>query len=341
MSIRVHSWFVILTPGQISRRANFYFQLGSLLSAGVPIVQALEQGRNNTGHSYEAPLTTVLNKLQQGATFSEAVTATGKWLPAFDRALLDAGEKSGRLDASFRSLGNHYTQRASMLREIISGLMYPIFVLHLAVLIFPTSYLTGLFLSNGLQAFVIQKTMMLLPCYAIVFAGIVAFQGSRGEHWRALLERFTNRVPLLGSARKDLSIARLAGALEALLSAGVPIIQAWETAAHASGSVKIRNTVARAIPQMESGVTPSETLKQSSLFPDVFRNLYATGEVSGQLDSTLQRLHSYYEEQATTKFRNIANWTPKLIFMLVAIGVGYQVISFYLGYFKQLDQIGF
>src|SRR5688572_31921129 len=139
---------MILTPGQISRRANFYFQLASLLSAGVPIIQALEQGRNNTGRSYEAPITTVLNKLQQGATFSEAVEATGKWLPAFDRALFDAGEKSGRLDASFRSLGKYYTQRASMLREIISGLAYPIFILHLAVFIFPTSYLTGLFLNN-------------------------------------------------------------------------------------------------------------------------------------------------------------------------------------------------
>lgn len=332
---------MILTPGQISRRANFYFQLASLLSAGVPIIQALEQGRNNTGRSYEAPITTILSKLQHGATFSEAVNATGKWLPAFDRALFEAGEKSGRLDASFRSLGNYYTQRAAMLRQMISGLAYPIFVLHFAVLIFPIGYLTGLFLNNGLQAFVIQKALVLLPCYALVFAGIVAFQGSRGEHWQALLERLTNRVPLLGGARKDLAIARLSGALEALLSAGVPIIQAWETAAHASGSAKIKKTVARAVPQMEAGVTPSETLRQSSLFPEVFRNLYATGEASGQLDTTLQRLHTLYEEQATTKFQNIATWTPKLIFLLVAIGIGYQVISFYSAYFNQINQIGF
>jgi type IV pilus assembly protein PilC len=332
---------MILTPGQISRRANFYFQLGSLLSAGVPIIQALEQGRNNTGRSYEAPITTILGKLQQGATFSEAIEATGKWLPAFDRALFEAGEKSGRLDASFRSLGNYYTERAAMLRQILSGLAYPIFVLHLAVLIFPTTTLTRLFLNDGLRDFVIQKAAMLLPCYAIVFAGIAAFQGSRGERWRALLERFTNRVPLLGSARKDLAIARLAGALEALLSAGVPIIQAWETAAHASGSLKIKKIVTRSIPQMEAGVLPSETLRESSLFPEVFRNLYATGETSGQLDTTLHRLHNLYEEQATTKFQNIANWTPKLIFLLVAIGIGYQVISFYTGYFNQINQIGF
>jgi type IV pilus assembly protein PilC len=332
---------MILTPGQISRRANFYFQLGSLLSAGVPIIQALDQARRNGGPSYQGPITTILNKVQQGATFGEAVEATGKWLPAFDRALFGAGEQSGRLDATFRALGNYYNQRASMLRHILSGLAYPLFVAHLAVFIFPTSYLTRLFLAGGVQDFVIQKLIILLPCYAIVFAAIVAFQGSRGEHWRAVLERFTSAVPLLGSARRDLAIARLAGALEALLSAGVPIIQAWETAAHASGSIKIKQTVARAIPQMEAGVTPSETLRQSTFFPEVFRNLYATGEASGQLDTTLQRLHNHYDEQATLKFQNIANWTPKLIFLLVAIGIGYQVISFYMGYFNQLNQIGF
>jgi type IV pilus assembly protein PilC len=332
---------MILTPGQISRRADFYFQLGSLLAAGVPIIQALEQARSSTGRPYYGPVSTILSKLQQGATFGEAADATGKWLPAFDRALFDAGEKSGRLDATFRSLGNYYAQRAAILRQIVSGLAYPIFILHMAVLIFPIGYMTRLFLANGGRDFVIQKLIILLPCYALVFAGIMAFQGSRGEYWRALLERLTSGVPLLGSARKDLAIARLSGALEALLSAGVPIIQAWETAAHASGSTRIEKTVARAIPKMEAGVTPSETLRQSTLFPEVFRNLYTTGEASGQLDTTLARLHNHYDEQATLKFQNIANWTPKLIFLVVAIGIGYQVVSFYSGYFNQINQLGF
>ena len=332
---------MILSPGQISRRANFYFQLGSLLSAGVPIIQALEQGERNSGRSYSAPIGVILAKLEQGSTFGEAVDATGNWLPAFDRALFGAGEKSGRLDASFRALGNYYTQRASMLRQVVSGLAYPIFILHLAIFIFPTSYLTRLFFSNGVRDFMIQKLTILIPAYALVFAGIMAFQGSRGEYWRAILERFTNGVPLLGSARKDLAISRLAGALEALLSAGVPIIQAWEMAARASGSNRIKDAVIRSVPQMEAGVTPSEVLRHSSVYPEVFRNLYATGEASGQLDTTLQRLHNHYEEQATIKFQNIANWTPKLIFLLVAIGIGYQVITFYMGYFNQLNQIGF
>lgn len=332
---------MIITPGQISRRANFYFQLASLLSAGVPIIQALEMGRNSSGRSYHQPISTILRQLQQGSNFSDAANSTGNWLPAFDRALLTAGEHSGRLDSTFRTLGNFYTQRATMLRQVISGMAYPAFVLHLAILIFPTSYLTRLFFNNGLQDFILQKLAILVPIYAIIGVLIYAMQGSHGEHWRSLMERVTSAIPLLGSARRDLSFSRLAGALEALLSAGIPIINAWEHAAKACGSSRIKNAVFRSVPRMEAGITPSETLRETTLFPELFQNLYATGEASGQLDSTLQRLHHHYEEQATLKFQSIANWTPKLLFLFVAIGVGYQIITFYMGYFDQLNKIAF
>lgn len=332
---------MIITPGQLSQRANFYFQLASLLSAGVPIIQALEMTRGKSNGSYAWNIGVITNALQQGATLGDSLHATGDWLPLFDRALLDAGERSGRLDSSFQKLGDYYTERASMLREIISGMAYPLFVLHLAVFVFPTGYLTRLFLANGVQEFVIQKLSVLLPFYLLVAFFVYAFQGSRGEAWRALLERFTNGLPLIGSARRDLAMARLSGAMEALLSAGVNIIQAWSLAANSTASARIKSAVSAAIPKMEAGVPPSETLHQSTVFPELFRSLYTTGEMSGQLDTTLRRLRNHYDEQATLKLRNIANWTPKLAFLCVALGVGYSIIKFYMGYFEQINQIGF
>jgi type II secretory pathway component PulF len=134
-------------------------------------------------------------------------------------------------------------------------------------------------------------------------------------------------------------MARLSGAMEALLSAGVNIIQAWELSANASASYRITSAVTVAIPKMEAGVPPSETLHHSNAFPELFRSLYTTGEVSGQLDTTLRRLRNHYDEQATLKLRNIANWTPKLAFLCVALGVGYSIIKFYMGYFEQINQL--
>lgn len=332
---------MIITPGQLTHRANFYFQLASLLSAGVPIMQALEMARSTESRAYRHGISSVLDHLNQGSTLTDALNATGDWLPVFDRALLAAGETSGRLDSSFRSLGEYYTTRAAMLRQLISGAAYPVFVAHLAVLIFPTSYLTNLFLSNGARAFLLQKTAVLLPCYILLALIVFAFQGTHGEHWRSILEQFTNRIPLLGSARRDLAFGRLSAALEALLSAGVPIIQAWDLAATATASPRLRRIVTTSIPLMEAGMLPSDTLRQSSVFPDLFRSLYKTGEVSGQLDQTLRRLQHHYEEQGALKIQNLANWTPKIIFLMVAVAVGYQVIKFYTGYFDQINQIGF
>ncbi|HEV8541868.1 MAG TPA: type II secretion system F family protein [Verrucomicrobiae bacterium] len=328
-----------LTPGQLAKRANLYFQIGSLIAAGVPVIQALEMVEKSGPRSTRDRLRVVINHLQQGSTFSEAFRATGKWLPPFDLALFSAGEMSGRLDATLRSLGNYYQERSTMLRKILSGTAYPIFILHMAIFIFPTSYMTGLFLHGGVDAFVFQKLSILVPIYLVFFTIVIAFQGSRGAAWRALMERVTAMVPLLGSARHDLALSRLSAALEALLSAGVPIISAWQIAADASGSNRLKNTVSGSLPRMEAGVTPSEAVRQSSSFPELFQNLYASGEVSGQLDSTLLRLHNHYQEQATSKFENLANWTPKLIFLIVAIIIGYQVISFYSNYFNQINKM--
>src|SRR4051812_19469661 len=130
-----------ITPGQIARRADFYFQLASLIAAGVPIIPALEMMGKSTPRSYEKHLQLVVANLNQGATFSQALAKTGGWLPAFDHALFAAGEQSGRLDATLRTLGTYYQERATMLRKLLSAVAYPVFILHLAVLIFPTTYL--------------------------------------------------------------------------------------------------------------------------------------------------------------------------------------------------------
>ncbi len=328
-----------LTPGQIARRGDFYFQLASLIAAGVPIIQALEMVQRSARGAYRDHLAAVIERLNQGMTFTEAMLATGGWLPAFDHALFSAGEQSGRLDITLRSLGTYYQERARMLRQILSSTAYPVFILHFAILVFPTSDLTGLFLNNGGSAFAIHKLTILIPTYVILATVVVALQGNRGEMWRSLMERVLQPIPILGAARHALALSRLSAALEALLSAGVPIIQSWKLAAVASSSRRLKTTVATALPQMEAGALPSHTL--TPVFPELFRSLYATGEASGQLDSTLQRLHRHYDEEATHKFQNLATWTPKLIFLIVAIGIGYQVINFYSGYFNQLNQIGF
>jgi type II secretory pathway component PulF len=328
----------LVTPGQFSRRADLYHQLSSLTAAGVGLMQALEQlQRHPPSPGFREALRRVLDQLRQGATFTEAIQRAGHWTVAFDIALIDAGERSGRLEQCFRLLGDYYAGRARTAREVISGLAYPAFVMHFAVFIFP---FPQLFLTGNVWAYLAQTFGVLLPVYAGVLMLIYAGQGGHGEAWRAVIEQALRAVPLLGSGRRDLALARLAAALEALLSAGVGVIESWDLAARASGSPALARTVAHWRPRVTAGETPAEALGRSAEFPELFANQYATGEVSGKLDETLRRLHRYYQDEGTRKLQAIAQWTPRLVYLIVAGIIAWRIISFWLGYFDQIQKIG-
>jgi type IV pilus assembly protein PilC len=169
--------------------------------------------------------------------------------------------------------------------------------------------------------------------------GLILFRESRGQPVRAVLEGALRRVPLLGAALHNLALARLASTLEALLSAGAPIFESWETAAAACGSPAIEHEVRTFKPRLQSGDTPAELLTRSRQFPSLFAQQYASGEVSGKLDETLRWLHEYHQEEGTRKLRAAVKAAGGLIFMGVVLIVAWQVLSFYIGYFNQIQQV--
>jgi len=319
---------LIVTPGQLNQRAEMYHTLGVLLSAGLSTPKALEQLHNNPpARSLRAPIAQLQEYLREGASVGDAVSRMGPWMPAFDAALVDAGDRSGRLDLCFKLLAGYYHERAQMARQMISNLLYPAFLFHFAVLVF--SFLDFLQPGHGVGRFIFDILVVLVPVYAVVGFLIFAGQGLHGVPCRSRVEKVLRRVPLLGSARRSLSLARLAAALEALLNAGVLITNAWELAVAASGSPALARAVQGWKAEVEEGATPAELMKDSPEFPEMFASLYATGEISGQLDETLGRLHRHYQDEANTKMRLIADWTPKLIYYGVMLLIAWQIVSYY------------
>jgi len=326
----------LVTPRQLSQRAEFYQQLGQLTTAGVGLPQAIEiQRRSPPARSFREPLAIVLRRLDDGATFHEALQSTGRWLPAFDAALLQAGEQSGRLPGCFDLLTRHYERNAALPKKTISSLIYPALLFHMAVLIGPLPALVQSW--NGF-AYAAKTLGVLVPVYGVVAFLLYAAQGRHGEGWRSAVESVLHCVPLLGKARRNLALARLAAALEALLSAGVNIIDAWELAAEASGSPALRRAVSLWRAELLSGVTPAETVRASGEFPELFANLYNTGEVTGSLDDSLRRLHTLYQDEGERQLRAVAEWTPKLVYFGIVLLVGWQVVRFWIGYFDQINR---
>ena len=332
---------LLITPRQFAQRAEFYHQLAQLVSAGVGVLPAIEQlQRHPPGRSFREPLQQLLAELAQGRTFADSLRQLGAWLPEFDIALIDAGERSGRLDACFRLLANYYNDRASVTKQVISQLIYPVGLIHMAALVFLIILPFAKSQFNASIPFLLFKAALALaPLYLITALILYATQSKHGEKWRALIESLLRPVPLLGTARHYLAIARLAAALEALINAGVNIIEAWDVAANASGSPALHRAVAAMKPQVVAGRTPAEVLREHSVFPDLFANLYQSGEVSGKLDETLKRLYTHYQEEGTFKLHAFAQWMPRLIYGLVALMVAYYVIQFWTGYFNQISNI--
>jgi type II secretory pathway component PulF len=327
---------LIITPQQLQRRAELYQQISQLTSAGVTLVSALELlQRNPPAGLDKAPLGCLLEGLRKGETFSDSLRATGRWLPPFDVALLHAGEQSGRLPECFRLLSNEYANRARLARQMIGALAYPFFLLHFAVFLFP---FPQFFLSGNLAAYLAKTLGLLLPIYVLAFALVHAFQGRRGEAWRETMEKLVHPVPLLGAARRALALSRLASALEALLNAGVTVIEAWQIAALASGSPTLRRAVASWDARLSAGQTPADILGQTQAFPEVFANLYRSGEISGKLDESLGNLHRYYEEEGTRKMQLLVQWAPRLFYLLIVLGIAIKIVQFWLGYFQQINE---
>lgn len=349
----------MVTPGQLNRRAAFFEQLAAMIAAGVPLIKALEMtGRNRSAGIPQKIIHELTHHLEEGHTFTDAMQlVSGQkrgsqaspnrpnqnyWLSDFDIALLSAGEESGQLDSTFRLLARYYASRAKLIHDTIASSLITIVTLHLFLLIFPIGLFQACFLGllNGQYAmclpFVIEKIVVFGLLYGSLWFLTFASQGNRGEGWRAGVEAFFKLIPWLRSALKSLVVARLAMALNALLSAGVPVIRAWELAAVSCGSPSLKKEVFTWTPQLESGTTPAEMVAQIPYFPDMFTQLYQSGEISGKQDETLTRLHTYYEEEGFRKLHTFCRVLMFTIYFSIAILIGIFVIRFWTNYFSTM-----
>jgi type II secretory pathway component PulF len=336
------------TPAQLNRRAELYHQLGSMITAGVPLIHALEVAANNSSlRASRKTIFALLEHLKNGLTFSDSMARVHGWMPDFDMALLSAGEQSGRLDSSFKLLANYYSTRASIIRDTISRLIVTAATVHVFLLIFPL----GLFINCAMGImnddyskcvpFIIEKIIAFGTLYGTGIFLIFASQGHRGERWRALVESLVQMVPLLRTAQKYLVLSRLAAALDALVSSGVSIIKSWPLAAAASASPHLKRQVSTWNPELEQGQTPAELVSRTRYFPEMFKNLYHSGEISGKLDDSLGRLQKFYTEEG---FRTLALFTKILtgtVYGLVVLLVAYNIIKFYSGLFSGAVNPGF
>ena len=332
---------MLFTPRQLARHAEFFQRLGQFTSAGIGVIPALEHLQAAPpAAGYRAEAANLLTDLAAGRTLAQAMTRRSRCFPSFDTDLVEAGERSGRLDECFRLLAQHYEERSRIAGTAIRQLLYPAALLHIGVflLLVVVPFARSQF-SASLVGLLFHAVLALAPFYLLVAGLMFLLQGSRADRWGVWLEGILGCIPLLGSAHQSLALARLASALEALIGAGLNLVEAWEIGARASGSPSLRAAVADWPARLATGQTPAQLLRGNRLFPAKFSNLYATGEVTGTLQATLGQLHALYHEEGERKLSLFATLVPRLIYLVILLFLAYQILRSATRHYNQLEEI--
>ena len=342
----------------MARRSQLYAQLAASIQAGLTLTQAMEMAaRSRYPGLPRAALLQFISLLKTGHTFGDCLAITSgrapvgepgqtrprnDLFPEFDQALLTAGEEAGQLDASFRMLARYYESRARIIRETMGKLAITFITLHVFLVVFPVPLLVmfvkGIVDSQYLQCvpFLLEKLLVFGILYGALFMGFYSMQDNRGNTWRSIMEQIYGMIPGLAGANQYLAMARLAMALNALQSAGVNPIRSWEMAAKASGSPRLQRDIMAYLPKLEQGHTPADMVNSVRYIPEMFANLFHSGEISGRLDDTLERLEVYFEAEGFRKLQTFATILNLLIYFTIAFIIACYIIGFYTSYYNNM-----
>jgi type II secretory pathway component PulF len=310
--------------GARSRLAQAYFDLATLLDAGVPILRSLDILIDGRQGSLKRTFRQVRESLSQGANLAESLNRHRQVFPDLDRMLIEAAETSGSLGDSFKMLSQWHEFVQRITRRMQMGLIYPFFIFHMAALLI------------GLPAFVLGKVSVaaylagVLHILAFLYVPMILVVAStrlrdRIPAVRLPLDFLALKIPVLGQAIYHMSICRYAKAFAMLYKAGVPITETVERATRATGNVIVAGQLAGARESVRQGGTAWEGF--SSRVPAEYRHLWQIGEETGELDKVATKVAELSGERADLFFTAFANGFPKVVYFAIMIFMAIMVLQ--------------
>ncbi len=322
----------------VSDLAVFTRQMAALLGAGLLMIQALATLRRQCSNSQ---LVRVIKDVEEklsrdGGTFSEALEDHPRVFDPVYRGLVRAGEESGNLAEVLSNLAKHLSQSAKLRGQVLGAFIYPIFLLVLgtaAVFVLMTFVIPRfqeLFESFGgslplpTQILIAISSFMASWWWAVLIGCfIVILMIGAGLHRRTIRERFDRallNLPVLGQMLLKLEISRISRTLSALLSSGVPILDALEITGNTAKNLAIKATFPLMIKGISGGEPLAAVAAKAGLYPPLMLNLIRTGEDTGQLSEMLVELSAIYEDEAERAVTGAVKLLePLLICMMGAI----------------------
>jgi type II secretory pathway component PulF len=312
----------------------WYQQLAQHLDAGIPLAAAFRTSQGTGAPA--ASLATMAETIERGGTVDDALRSAGAWLPPGDMLSLGAAAHAGRMPGTLRNLAARHEQLGSAKIRLLMASLYPLCILHLGLLLLPVvrmiDWEKGFHWSSA--AYVRTLAVTLVPLWLGVFVLITL-----ARRRNMVLARVTGILPAIGNYIRTQALADFSFTLGNLLDAGVPIGKAWAATGLISSSRSLKAAASSMAETVEQGQAPGSRLNAFPCFPADFVALYRTGESTGQLDTSLLRLSTLYQEAANRALGVATIIYPVVIYLLVAAGVAYFVISIYAGYLNALGEM--
>jgi type IV pilus assembly protein PilC len=332
-------------------------QLATMVSSGMTILRALyvleEQTENKV---LSNTLVQVRKDVEAGLSFSDALDRHPKVFNPLYIAMARAGEVGGILDEALVRTADELEKDDSLRRQIRSAMVYPAVVLtfSLIVLLVLVAFLVpvfiGVFKQFGGDLPTITKITVGMSkavtgyWYLLILGSFGAVYGflkwKKSERGRAQWDRFKLRVPFkIGDIVQKVALARWSRTLSALVSGGVPILQALEITGKTAGNTVVEEAMGGVIDSVKRGGTISAPLEAAPVFPIMVSHMVGVGEETGAMDSMLTKIAEFYEDQVEAAVKALTSILEPVMIILVGGMVGFIVIAMYLPLFKVYDQI--
>lgn len=338
-----------VTPGDI---AIFMRQLATMLSAGIPLVQSFEivgTGHENAG--MQKLILAVKGDVEGGSSLAEALAKYPIYFDDLVINLVEAGEQAGALETLLDKIATYKEKTEALKKKIKKALTYPAAVLVVAfvvttiLLIFVIPAFEDLFQGFGadlpvftrkvidLSIFVREKGFYLAIVIGIGIATFFYFK-KRSRPMRHFLDRMMLKIPIIGPILKKAAIARYARTLSTMFSAGVPLVEALESVAGATGNIVYEIGVLQMKDEVSTGQRLQQAMENTGLFPNMVNQMIAVGEESGSLDDMSSKVADFYEEDVDNAVDNLSSLLEPMIMAILGVLVGGLVVAMYLPIFK-------
>ncbi|KHM47193.1 type II secretion system protein F [Pseudoalteromonas distincta] len=359
-----------ITPSKVKRKAKPLFglqsvqkitpkdialitrQIATMLMAGVPLIQSIEMiGSGSTNKSIGKLMETIADEVKAGQPLSTALRKHPRYFDDLYCDLVASGEQSGALDRIFDRVAIYKEKSEALKSKIKKAMFYPIAVLVIALivtsilLIFVVPQFQDIFNGFGaeLPAFTLfvigisefMQEYWWMMLIAIVGAGWLFKEAKlRSLKLRDATDRAILKLPVIGMILNKAAVARYARTLSTTFAAGVPLVDALDSAAGASGNAVYRYAILDIKVEVSSGNQMNWAMRNSKIFPDMVIQMVAIGEESGSLDGMLAKVATIYEQEVDDAVDGLSSLLEPLIMAVLGVLVGGLIVAMYLPIFQ-------